>query len=239
MPEWGEQLQEKLLKSRVVVIGAGGVKSVLLMNLAALGVGEICIIDGDIIEDTNLNRQLLYTEQDVGKHKAEVARIRLQKINSSIRIASIIEYVDETNISELCSGYDLIIEGGDSPYARNLVNLFSLRNNIPMLHVSAQFNYGYLFMVLPSQRSACFACFFPEDHTRKESTGAVPVSVLATSTAGSLGSAEVVKFLSGNHDTLYINKRLCFSSLLLSGEFTVLNTARNPKCTSCSGIYNC
>ncbi len=186
MPEWGEEGQRALKRARVVVVGAGGVKSTLLLCLTAAGVGTIRVIDFDKVELSNLNRQILYRASDLGTPKVAACRATLADLNGEIEIEAVQEKVTETNIESLCNNFDFIVEGGNSPWGRNLVNEYCLATRKPFTHVSAQFNYGYVFSVVPSQRTACFACFFPEDHTRREHTGPVPVSVLSTSIAGSL-----------------------------------------------------
>lgn len=238
MPEWGHKRQEELAKARVAVIGAGGVKSTLLMNLAAAGIGNIKIIDFDNVEMSNLNRQLLFNTNDIGKSKAECAMNFLHMLNPTINIEYVHEKVSKDNISNLLNDWDFIVEGGESPAGRNLVNEYCLHESKPFVHASAQFCYGYVFSVIPDDKTACFACFFPDDHTRAVHTGAVPVCSLATSIAGSLGAAEVLKWYLGYKDRMIVNKRLCFSSLLLSEEFIYIPQERICDCPICSKHYH-
>lgn len=237
MPEWGREGQEALKDARVAVIGAGGVKSTLLMALAAGGIGHIRIIEFDKVELSNLNRQILYRTPDIGKSKGQASLKTLKELNPDIEIELVEEKVDESNIDRLLDGWEFIVEGGESPAGRNLVNEYCLRTNKPFTHASAQFSYGYVFTVVPAEKTSCFACFFPNDHTREIHTGAVPVNVLSTSTAGSLGAAEVFKWFLGYHDQLNKNRRLCFSSLLLSGEFEFEYQERRKECPICSKYY--
>lgn len=132
---------------------------------------------------------------------------------------------------------EFIVEGGDSPFARNLVNEYCLKNNKPFVHASAQFSYGYVFSVVPEKKTACFACFFPDDYKREDHTGPVPVNVLSTSVAGSLGATEVFKWFLGYKNNMIVNKRLCFSSLLLSEEFKYKKQTRRLSCPVCSKHY--
>jgi adenylyltransferase/sulfurtransferase len=238
MPEWTPEQQQLLQKAKVVVIGAGGVKSSLLYALTCAGVGHIRIIDFDSVEISNLNRQFLYNMDDVGKDKAIIAASKLSKINPEIKIEPIVEKVDETNISVLLKDYSFVVEGGDSPYGRNLVNEYCLSTNKAYVHSSAQFNYGYVFSVIPEMKTACYACFYPEDIKRKESTGPVPVSVLSVQLAGTLGASEVLKFFMGYKENLIVNKRLVFSSLLLSSEFYYQRQRRRKYCKICSKYFD-
>lgn len=237
MPEWGIEKQKLLKKARVAVIGAGGVKSVFLYNLAAAGVGHIDIYDHDTIDLSNLNRQILYNTDDIGKSKAKSSAYKLSKLNPEIAITGHDKKIEPDNIEYLLSSYEIIVEGGDSPAGRNLINEFCLKRNINFVHASAQYSYGYVFSVIPDKKTACFCCFFPTDYTRETTTGAVPVNTLSTSVAGALGATEVLKYFLGYKNNMLYNKRLCFSSLLLSGEFTIENQPRRADCPVCSKIY--
>lgn len=234
MPEWGADRQERLKDATVAVIGAGGVKSTLLMALVAAGIGHIRIIEFDRVEESNLNRQILYRSSDIGTHKGCAALKTLQDLNPTIDISLIEEKLTEANIETLLTGYEFIAEGGDSPYARNIVNRYCLRTGKPMVHTSAQFSYGYVFSMLPG--TACFACLFLNDHSRREHTGPVPVNVLSTSVAGTLGAAEVLRYFLGYKDKMFTNRRLIFSSLLLSSEFKIQPVPRIENCPACSSL---
>ena len=237
MPEWGIERQGALKDAKVLVIGAGGVKSTLLMSLAAGGIGNIRIVEFDKVELSNLNRQILYRTSNIGNYKGEASRALLQDLNPEISVEHINERITRDNIHKLCMGWDFIVEGGDSPANRNLVNEYCLEKNKPMLHCSAQFSYGYLFSVIPQMKTSCFACIFPNDHTRKESTGPVPVNVLSTSVSGSLGAAEVFKWYLGYKENMIFNRKLYFNSLLLSSTFEEEEHPRNPECPVCSKYY--
>lgn len=237
MPEWGVEKQEMLQRAKVVVIGAGGVKSTLLMSLAAAGIGKLRIIEFDRVELSNLNRQILYRTSNVGERKVVASVRTLSDLNPEISIEPVNEKVTKDNIADLCEAFDFVVEGGESPAGRNLVNEYCLSSSKPFVHASAQFGYGYVFSVIPAMKTACFACFFPNDHTREEHTGPVPVNILATSVAGSLGAAEVLKWFMGHHKSMMINKRLCFSSLLLSEEFSIELQERILSCPVCSRYY--
>ncbi len=237
MPEWGKERQLLLSQARVGVIGAGGVKSTLLLALAASGVGFIRVIDMDKVELSNLNRQILYRTKDIGKSKAKITAKKLKELNPDIKVEFVVDKVTSKNIEKLLGDTNFIVEGGDSPAGRNLVNTYCLENKKPYTHASAQYNYGYVFSVVPEDKTACFACFFPTDHTREVSTGAVPVSVLATELSGTLGAVEVLKWFLGYRDRMLVNKKLRFSSLLLSEEFSYEEQKRRRNCPVCSKIY--
>ena len=237
MPEWGEARQARLKGAHVAVIGAGGVKSSLLLCLAAGGIGRIDIIEFDRVELSNLNRQILYGTKDIGKLKGAAAQATLRELNPEIDVHFHNARVDEGNVDRLLAGCSLIVEGGDSPDGRNLINRYCLSSEKPMVHCSAQFSYGYVFSMIPRQRTACFACAFPNDRERKTSTGPVPVNGLSTMLAGTLGAAEVFKWFLGYEDFMSINRKKCFNSLLMVGDFEDEECPRNPSCSVCSIHY--
>lgn len=237
MPEWGLDKQRRLKKARVAVIGAGGVKTSLLTALVAGGIGHLRIVEFDKVELSNLNRQTLFKDNDIGKPKGFMARKTLSELNPKIKIEWTKDKLTKANINKYLKDFEFIVEGGESPAGRNLVNEYCLKTKKPFVHSSAQFSYGYVFSVIPELKTACFACFFPHDHTRSVSTGPVPVNVLSTQIAGTLGAVEVFKWFLGYKDRMIINKRLCFSSLLLSESFEYLKQKRRQKCPVCSKFY--
>jgi adenylyltransferase/sulfurtransferase len=207
MPQLGPAAQQRLAQARVVSIGAGGVKSPVLYYLTAAGLGHLTIIDFDRVKLSNLNRQILYTEADIGRNKAEAARDRLHQLNSEITIDAIDARVNEDNIDDLLGGYEIVIEGGGSLTGRLLCNDYCIRTRTPMVHASAQYGYGYVLTTLPGH-TACFPCAFPDLPTGHG--GSVPVFGVATGIAGSIGAGEVIKLVTGSGEPI-TNDYLTFS----------------------------
>ncbi len=237
MPEWGNKRQDLLKKATVACVGSGGVKSTLLIALAAAGIGTIRIIEFDKVELSNINRQTLFTTKDIGKPKGLQAQNLLIRINPKINVEWINEKITSKNINRLLEGFEFIIEGGESPAGRNLINEYCLKTKKPMVHASAQFSYGYVFSMLPKKKTACFACLFPKNHTRTKHTGAVPIWVCPVQIAGSLGAVEVIKYFLGYEKNMVVNKQLVFSSLLLSEKFEYISIPRKKNCPVCSKYY--
>lgn len=227
MPQLGAEGQKRLHEARVVAIGAGGVKSSMLYHLVAAGVGLLRIIDFDRVELSNLNRQLLYTIDDIGKNKAIAARDRLVRLNDEIRIEAVDERVDDSNIAELTRSVDVVVEGGDSLAGRLLVNDHCIQTGTPMVHASAQYNYGYVLTVLP-RRTACFLCAFPD--LPQGHGGSVPVFGVATGLAGCLGAGEVVKLITKVGRPI-VDGYLAFSAF--QGTFDFVPTPHDPSCRAC------
>jgi molybdopterin/thiamine biosynthesis adenylyltransferase len=192
IPLFGKEGQHRLSDSSVAVIGAGGVKSPILFYLAAAGIGRIRIIDFDSVEMSNLNRQILYSERDVGRNKAEAAAEKLLSINSEITIEPVIDRVTFDNFDRLLAGFDLIFEGGSSDTERKVFNKEAVKRSMPYVHASAHFNYSYVLSVQPGT-SACFECVY-FDPPRNRS-GPVPVLGCACGIAGSVAASEAITFL--------------------------------------------
>lgn len=230
MPQLGSEAQRSLQQASVVSIGAGGVKSPLLYYLAAAGVGTLRIIDFDQVELSNLNRQILFTTDDIGQNKAERGQARLASLNDEISIEAVPERVDENNIGRLLDGFDIVVEGGDSLAGRILVNDYCTRSGVPMVHASAQYGYGYVLTYLPG-KSSCFLCAFPD--LPEGHGGSVPVWGVATGIAGCLGAGEVIKLATGAGEPL-VNGYLAFSAF--QGTFDFIPVERRPDCPSCRDV---
>jgi len=230
LPQVGTAGQARLSDAHVAVIGAGGVKSPLILYLAAAGIGHLTIIDFDRVELSNLNRQILFSEADIGRSKAVVAGEHVRALNSDIEVECVDRRVNSSNIAELLGSADVVVEGGDSTEGRLLVNSHCLATGQPMVHASAQYNYGYVLTVLP-HLTACFGCVFPDLPSRHG--GSVPVIGTATGVAGVLGASEVIKLVLGR-GRLIVDGMLVFS--LFEADFTFVPTARDPNCSSCAAL---
>lgn len=227
IPAVGEAGQDSLADSRVAVVGAGGVKSPLLLYLAAAGVGTITIVDSDRVELSNLNRQILYRTNDLGRYKSEAAQDVLTSLNPDICVSAIVEHATCTSYDRLLGGHDLIIEGGEGADERRAFNRWALAAGHKYIHASAQFNYAYVFTVDPG-RSACFECTFedlPSSHR-----GPVPIIGPAAGVAGSVAASEALGMLMG------MPPSLTESIFFFDGwENKALNlpNPRNLRCPAC------
>lgn len=227
MPQLGTSAQRILDTAHVVSIGAGGVKSPMLYYLVAAGVGNLTIIDFDQVELSNLNRQILFSESDIGRNKAEAAAERLCQLNSQVTISAVHARVETHNIDTLLNGYQVVIEGGDSLPGRLLCNDFCVRNGVPMVHASAQYGYGYILTTIPGA-TACFQCAFPD--LPPGHGGSVPVFGVAAGIAGSLGAGEVIKLITGIGEPV-TDGYLTFS--VFSNQRTFIPAPRDTDCGAC------
>lgn len=226
VPRFGEKSQDALRRSSIGVVGAGGVKSPMLLYLTSAGVGKIRIIDFDRVEISNLNRQILYGTSDVGAYKAEAAAVRLRDLNPEVEIEPIVARLDESNFNALLGDCDLIVEGGDSGAARATFNRCALREQRTYVHASAHYNYAYVMTVVPGA-SACFECVFrdlPSSHG-----GAVPVIGTATAVSGSVAASEIISILRGAGPTL--DRQMFF----FDGWTNWATHLPNPRLSGCPG----
>ncbi len=180
IPQFGIEGQEKIGSSRVVVIGAGGLGSPVLIYLAAAGIGHITIIDFDSVDKTNLNRQVLHGEEDIGRIKVESAKESLERLNSTIEISIIPEKLTEENAEALLTNHDVIIDCVDNVQTRLLVNRWAVLLNIPLIEGGVEGFHGFVMRVRPE--SPCLGCLWGDTIPPQR-----PIAVLG-SVAGIIGA---------------------------------------------------
>ncbi|MFC2013962.1 ThiF family adenylyltransferase [Chloroflexota bacterium] len=232
----GKEGQKRLGNSYVVIIGCGALGTIIATSLVRAGVGRIRIIDRDFIEYHNLQRQVLFDEDDIrnGLPKAIAAERHLKKVNSSIEIEGIVADVNYTNIERLVNGADLILDGLDNFEARFLINDFSLKHKIPWVYGGAISSAGMTMSIIPGE-TPCFRCISP--------TAPSPQAALTCDTAGvispapfiigSIESAEAMKILVGAKE---INRDLIIIDVW-EGIFHRLKIALYANCPACHGKY--
>ena len=195
----GEQGQQRLLSSRVTIVGCGALGSVQAMELARAGVGHLTIIDRDYVEPSNLQRQLLFEESDAadGLPKAVAAERILRRINSGIGVRGLVEDLNPSNADDLLDGADLILDGTDNFETRYLINDFAVNCGVPWIYGAAVGSYGIEMPVMPG-RTACLRCVYPEPPSGAQLT-CENAGVLNTVTAivASLQVADALRILSG------------------------------------------
>ena len=195
LEEIGYGGQLKLKKAKICVVGVGGLGNPITSRLVAMGIGQLRIVDRDVIELSNLHRQTMYDESDVGQVKVEVAAKKLQKLNPDCKIESLAISVNEYNAKEVIDGCDIVIDALDSVNARYALNKACVEKNIPFVTGAAVGVSGQVFTIIPKQ-SACYYCMFPdlnEDTMPTCSIEGVHPSIL--SLVGGIEVAEAVKII--------------------------------------------
>ena len=219
--------QEKLLNSRVIVMGAGGLGSGVIMNLAALGVGQIKIIDGDIVEESNLNRQIIHKYKNIGRAKVISAKDWVQEFNPDIRVELDKIKINELNYFNIIQGYDIIIDCFDSYESKYMLNEIIIRHKKVLIHGAAQGFYGQVTTIIPD-KTGCLECVMQKPKQIKETMHASLSPVVNTIAA--LQAQEALKVITGAGTPL-LNKLLVFDGT--TSEFKMLNYAKNPVCPAC------
>ncbi len=192
--------QERLLAARVVLIGCGANGTVMANTLARAGIGALVIVDRDFVELNNLQRQVLFDEDDVarGTPKAIAAAEKLRRVNSSIQIDGVVADVNAENIEELIAGATLVMDGTDNFETRFLINDVCIKHNIPWIYAGAVASYGMTMTIVPHE-TACLRCLF----NREPPPGTLPTcdtaGVIApiVNVMASIASAEAIKFIAG------------------------------------------
>ena len=223
---WGNEAQEKLKQSTVFVAGVGGLGSPLLYYLAVAGIGTLKICDFDKIDLSNLNRQILHTENEIGILKVDSAYNTLINANPNITIIKVNEKLGEKNTPKIVGDADIIVDCLDNFYTRQLLNETSVKKSIPMIHAGVSGFIGQITFIHPPE-TPCLACFFP-DKVKKEIT---PIVGATAGILGSLQALEVIKYLTGIGENLK-NKLLFWDGLEMN--FKTIKLQKNCNCKICS-----
>jgi adenylyltransferase/sulfurtransferase len=225
MDGFGEMGQEKLKQAKVFIAGAGGLGSPVAIYLAVAGVGQIRIVDRDVVELSNLNRQILHWDKDVARGKAESAGEKLQQMNSDIKIEVIAESITEDNILKLVGDCQLIVDAMDNFPTRYLLNKAALKREIPLFHGSVYGLDGMVSTIIPGE-TACFRCMFPEPPP----AATFPVVGVTPGIIGCIQATEVIKHIVGIGELLK-NRLLVWDGL--STKFRELTVNKDPHCRDC------
>lgn len=221
---------EKIRGAKVCVVGAGGIGNPVITQLAAMGVGKLRIVDRDVIEVTNLHRQHLYTDDDIGRVKVEAAAERLRKINPTVEIEPVPTSVTKYTAEGIVKGFDVVVDALDSVNARYALNDACIKHNIPLIYAGAIGVTGSVCTILPNN-SACLRCMFPELNEEEMpacSTEGVHPSILYL--VAGIQVSEAIKIIMGKEPTL-VNKLLYIDLNELS--FDRIKMFRQDECPSC------
>jgi len=240
LPEVGEAGQAKLLKSKVLLIGAGGLGSPAALYLAAAGVGTLGLVDADTVDASNLQRQILHATSRVGVAKVESAQKVLADLNPDVKVIGYKERVDSSNVDRLFSEYDVIVDGTDNFPTRYLVNDASVFLGKPVVHGSIFRFDGQLTTFVPPKAAKalgieagpCYRCLYPEPPPPHLAPSCQEAGVLGIlpGVVGVLQATEAIKLLLGRGDAL-VGRLLTYDSLKM--KFRELKLRRDPNCIVC------
>ena len=233
IPEVGEQGQKKLRNSSVLIIGAGGLGSPSAMYLAAAGVGKIGIVDFDVVELSNLQRQVIHGNDDIGSRKVDSAKKALLEINPLIEIKTYESTFSSDNALEIAADYDLIVDGSDNFPSRYLISDVCVRLGLPHIFASVYRFDGQASVFDSAAGGPCYRCVFPDP----PEAGSVPncaeggVLGVLPGIMGSIQASETIKSLLGIGQSLK-GRLLLFNALDM--QFDFVNLRKNPNCAVCS-----
>jgi molybdopterin/thiamine biosynthesis adenylyltransferase/rhodanese-related sulfurtransferase len=232
IPEVGSAGQAKLLDSKVLLIGAGGLGSPAALYLAAAGVGTIGIVDFDVVDLSNLQRQVIHGTDRIGQKKVESARRTIANLNPDVKVVAHDEMLVAENVDWIIAGYDVILDGTDTFETRYLLNDAAVTAGIPVVHASV-FRFEGQLTVFQPYEGPCYRCLYPTPPPPELAPGCSVAGVLGVvpGIMGMLQANEALKLLLGIGDTL-AGRLLLFDAL--DTTFTELKLRRDPKCPVCS-----
>lgn len=221
----GEEGQRKLKNAKVFVAGVGGLGSPISIYLAVAGFGHITIADLDVVDLSNLNRQILHWDKDVGRAKVASGHEKLTQINAHIEVTDFHGRIDENNIYELTKGHDLIMDGMDNFPTRFLLNRAALKHRIPFIHASVWGLEGRMTTIVPG-KTPCLECIFPHVPPKE----VFPILGATPGVMGTLQVTEAVKLVTGIGTTLE-NRLLVYDGEYM--EFHEVKIKKDPNCIAC------
>ena len=225
---FGDEGQERLKKAHIFIAGAGGLGSPVSLYLAVAGVGTITIVDMDVVDQSNLNRQILHSDRDIGRKKTVSSEEKLTTINPDITVHAIDVRIDESNATALVGKADGIVDAMDNYPIRYLLNDAAIRKNIPLFHGAIRGFYGQATTIIPG-KTPCLKCIFPKAPPKE----VFPVVGVTPGVIGTVQATEVIKYILKSGDLL-TNRIFIWDGL--AGRADEIYAERIPCCPVCGGI---
>ena len=232
IPDVGGAGQIRLRQASALVVGAGGLGSPAAFYLAAAGIGRLGIVDGDTVDLSNLQRQILHTTADQGHRKVESARSRLRELNAEVEVEVHDVRLTEDNAAGLMEPYDFVIDGSDNFDTKFLVNDVAVATGKPFSHAGIVRLQGQTMTVVPPD-SACYRCLFEEPPAPGEVLGCQQAGILGAvaGTIGSIQATEAIKYIVGLEEHLLVNRLLTYDAKTM--EIRNVPVSPNPRCKTC------
>jgi adenylyltransferase/sulfurtransferase len=224
---FGEEGQEKLKNAKVFIAGSGGLGSPVSIYLAAAGIGMVRIVDHDEIELSNLNRQVLHWDENIGMRKVDSTTEKLKRLNPEVKIEAVAETITGVNVHQLVAGFDLIVDAMDNMPTRYLLNKAAIEKGIPFFHGAVYGFEGRAITIIPG-KTACLQCVY---HSATPPGGKFPVIGVTPAVIACIQATEVIKYIVGIGELL-TNRLLVYDGLNMN--FSEFQVVRNPNCEHCS-----
>ena len=222
---FGEEGQGKLKEAEIFIAGAGGLGSPVAIYLAVAGVGTLTVVDSDVVDRTNLNRQILHADRDIGKKKTVSAEEKLRELNPDITIRAIDAHIDEANAGRLVGRAEGIVDALDNYPGRYLLNRIALEKGIPLFHGAIRGLYGQATTIIPGE-TPCLSCIFPKPPPEE----VLPVVGVTPGLIAMVQATEVLKFLLGTGNLL-ANRLFLWDGM--QAQASEICVERNPCCPVC------
>ena len=229
IPGWGAEGQQRLKSAKVGIIGTGGLGSPITVYLAVAGVGSIVLADKDVVELSNLNRQILHWDRDIRRKKVESAEEKLKQLNPEIEIVSYEGEITGENIEEVFRDVDAVVDALDNLPSRFLLNEFAVRHRVPLFHGAVWGLEGRASTIIPG-KTVCLRCIYPEELPEE----IFPVVGVTPALIGVVQATEVLKYFTGIGELL-LDQLLIYDGEMMS--FSKLSLKRAPHCPVCSQFY--
>jgi adenylyltransferase/sulfurtransferase len=224
--QWSVEGQMKLKSARVMIAGIGGLGCPASIYLAAAGVGTLKLVDNEKVELSNLNRQILHSENDIGKFKVDSAKEKLFNLNRHVIVETSKETISDANIDGIVRGCDVMVDGMDNLETRFVLNRAAIRDNIPFIHGSVEGFHGHVMTIIP-RKSPCLYCLYGNVSSRKVK---FPVTGPTPGAVASLQAMEALKLITG------IGKPASEKLIMIDGTYMEIREVvvkRNPDCPEC------
>ncbi len=234
LPEIGEAGQKKLLRAKVLVVGAGGLGSPVLFYLAAAGVGNIGVIDDDVVELSNLQRQVIHSEKNLNQKKVESAKEKISALNPDVNLEIFSERANRESLREICINYDFILDATDNFPTRFIINEVAHQTKKPLIFAAVKSFAGQVSTFKSYEKNnPCYACFNPNIVDENFSLPLAEKGILGSvaGTIGALQATTAIKEILGIGESL-VGKILVFD--FLKNEFRKVNLRKNPSCKICN-----
>ena len=227
-PSIGEEGQEKISNLRVLQVGAGGLGSPCSLYLVAAGIKELTILDNDVLDMSNLQRQILYNESQLGGVKVDLAKDVLSKLNSEVQVNAFKDYIDENSIKKYLKGQDFIIDCSDNLKTKFMVNKVAVNNNMKCVIAGIKDFYGQIMTINP-KTSACYQCVFPKPEEGNASAPpGSPLPVIGV-TPGILGTLEALEVIKTTLNLPNLENKLLMVNLL-DLSFNTIKVVKDEHC---------